>query len=297
MGGFAHFQAVASPPDGKAILTVNADLSIDRLEFSGAVVPDGNGAGIRYQAGDLVIANSWFHDNENGLLGAASVGGTISIDRSEFNDNGNGTGFTHNIYVGTIERLSVTNSYFHDVDTGHEIKSRALTNVISFNRIADGPDESASYSINLPNGGVNSIIGNVIEKGLIAQNWTFVAQGEEGSIHDPTSLLIQDNVFINNMASGTPNVVRSFAAAAPEITGNTFYGIAEDQLSDGTVLASDNIFLGLPGPAIDTSAPFDSLSVAVAEPGATVMLLGALALAAYRRRSARRGAHAAVMAG
>jgi hypothetical protein len=88
-------------PDGKAILTEGApgsDVKIDGFAFTGAVVPDGNGAGIRYEGGSLTITNSHFHGNQNGILGAADPNGTITISQSEFDHNGvDGSGQTHNI--------------------------------------------------------------------------------------------------------------------------------------------------------------------------------------------------------
>ncbi len=291
VGGMAHFRAVASPPNGKAILTVRADLTLDRLELSGAAVYDANGAGIRYEAGTLAISNSWFHDNENGLLAAPNATGVITIDRSEFSNNGNGTGLTHNIYVNRINTLSITNSYFHGVDTGHEIKSRAENTIISFNRIDDGPDESASYSIDLPNGGNAFVTSNLIVKGPLAQNWTFISFGAESPVYAGSGLVVRDNFFVNDMISGDPTGVRNPTGAPVEITGNAFYGVSEAQLAIGPVLAANNLFLELPGPTTLPGQPN-----AVPEPGTALLGVALLALGVLRRRAARRRAHTAVMA-
>ena len=259
--GMAHLLAQSEPPNGKAILTVAADLTIDNLEFSGATVPDGNGAGIRYEGGRLTITNSWFHNNQNGILAASSPTGTISIDRSEFNNNGFGDGQTHNLYVNDIARLTITNSYFHDVSVGHEIKSRARETIITNNRIADGPDLSASYSIDLPDGGVATVTGNIIEKGEQAQNRTFIHfGGERDPSYDDSSLLVQNNTFINNQTGGPPTGVRnvtvvSGANAQATITGNTFYAVTAAQVAQGRATISGNTFATGPAPAIDTSRP------------------------------------------
>ncbi len=89
-------------PNGKAILITDTDVTINGFTFSGATVGDANGAGIRYQAGNLVIENSVFENNQNGILGGAVPGGTIDIENSEFINNGSGTGYTHGIYIGDI---------------------------------------------------------------------------------------------------------------------------------------------------------------------------------------------------
>src|SRR5262249_7161230 len=65
VGGMAHFVATQSPSNGKAFLVTQTDVTIDHLEFSGASVGAGNGAGIRYEGGKLTITNSYFHDNQD----------------------------------------------------------------------------------------------------------------------------------------------------------------------------------------------------------------------------------------
>lgn len=293
VGGMASFVADVAPPNGKAIMTVDADLSINGLGFSGAAVGDGNGAGIRYEAGNLVIDNAWFHDNQDGLLAAADPAGSITILNSEFSDNGTTSGFTHNLYVNQVGTLTIDGSYFHDVNTGHEIKSRALNTIILDNRIQDGPNLSASYSIDLPNGGDATISGNVIEKGPLAQNWTYVSYGEEGQSNPGTTLAITGNTIVNDMTAGQPHVVGNTPqdGQVAVIAGNTLYGITPAGLSDGsgTVNAQGNTFLALPGPVLDTSHPF-----AAPEPAsAAVLVVPVLAVLVLARRGwavSRRGA-------
>src|SRR3954454_13211954 len=105
VGGMVNLVASGQIPNGKAILITDTDVTLDHIAFSGATVRDGNGAGIRYQGGNLTIKNSYFHDNQNGILSASDPNGTITIKNSEFNHNGSGTGKTHNIYVGGIKQL------------------------------------------------------------------------------------------------------------------------------------------------------------------------------------------------
>src|SRR3954447_16934479 len=169
VGGMVNLVASGQIPNGKAILITDTDVTLDHIAFSGATVRDGNGAGIRYQGGNLTIKNSYFHNNQNGILGAAAANGTISIKTSEFGHNGSGTGQTHNIYIGAIKDLTVDSSYFHDAVVGHEIKSRAASTTITNSRIVDGRTGTASYSIDLPNGG-KTIANNTIEQGPASQN-------------------------------------------------------------------------------------------------------------------------------
>ncbi len=99
VGGMVNLVATVPPPDGKAILTVDADALIENVSFAGARVADQNGAGIRYEAGDLTLRNCSFHDNENGLMGGAP-NGTLLIQHCDFGHNGNGNGLTPAILSG-----------------------------------------------------------------------------------------------------------------------------------------------------------------------------------------------------
>src|SRR5262249_46979934 len=153
--------------------------TIDHLEFSGAKVVDGNGAGIRYQSGHLTVLDSYFHDNQEGILGGAVASGRVDIRKSEFAHNGAGDGYTHGIYIGDIAALTVTGSYFHDTLVGHQIKSRAEHNTIIGNVIDDGAGTS-SYSIDLPNGGVDVVRDNTIVQGPNGENNAIIHFGGEG---------------------------------------------------------------------------------------------------------------------
>ncbi|HRD86058.1 MAG TPA: hypothetical protein PLF63_12905, partial [Rubrivivax sp.] len=64
--------------------------------------------------------------------------------------------------VGRIARAVVTGSRFYGGYEGHLIKSRARETRLLYNLIVDGPDGEASYEVELPNGGVAHLIGNVI---------------------------------------------------------------------------------------------------------------------------------------
>ena len=101
------------------------------------------------------------------------------IRRSRFFSNGGGDGYTHNLYVGAVRSLTVTGSHLSGADVGHELKSRAATNTIVGNRITDG-DATASYSIDLPNGGDSLVAGNVIIQGPNSENPALVSYGAEG---------------------------------------------------------------------------------------------------------------------
>ena len=261
VGGMVQLVATEAPPDGKAILTVNTDVTIFNVEFSGAAVADGNGAGIRYQGGNLVLDHTYFHDNQEGLLGAPVPGGTITIRNSEFAHNGVArpgatAGGTHNIYVGAIDSLTIDNSYFHDAVVGHEIKSRALNTTITNSRIGSGPNGDDSYDIDLPNGGNVLIQDNVIEKGPNSENSSFIAFGEEGGILAGSALSVTNNTVLGDTGHGG-TLVLDRAGVAANITGNEIHGLTDTQLyrGSGSPTISGNTFGGTE-PAFDTSDPF-----------------------------------------
>ena len=138
VGGMANFVATVTPPNGKGILVTQSDVTIQNLSFSGAAVGDGNGAGIRYEGGNLVVIDSYFHDNQMNLLANSVPNGTIRIVGSEFGATRDSDSLNHNLYVGNIASLVIDDSYFHDANDGHQIKSRAQSTTITNSRIYDG---------------------------------------------------------------------------------------------------------------------------------------------------------------
>ena len=203
VGGRAHLRADGQDAQGKAIWVIAGDrTTVDRIEFSGATVPDQNGAGIRQEGTGLTVTRSWFHDNQNGILTGADPESDIVIRRSRFFRSGAGDGYTHNLYVGAVRSLTITGSWLWGADVGHELKSRAAANTIVANRISDG-DATASYSIDLPNGGRSLVAGNVIIQGPRSENPALVSYGAEGLTHPSRSLRVVNNTFVNRRTSGT----------------------------------------------------------------------------------------------
>jgi hypothetical protein len=257
VGGMVNMVCTEQIPNGKAIFITNGDDTINNFSFSGAQVADSNGAGIRYQAGNLILNNDYFHDNQEGLLGASNPTGTITINSTEFDHNGTGDGQTHNLYVGEIGNLTINNSYFHDAIVGHEIKSRADNTIIENSRIQDGSTGTASYSIDLPNGGNALIQNNVIEKGPLSQNPSIIAIGEEGSVYDNTSIQIVGNQILNDLSSSSVLAVNNRTNTTAQITGNQFWGLSPDQIAAGPNTQSINQFLDSE-PTLDTTSPWNT---------------------------------------
>ncbi len=262
--GIAHFVATVPPSNLKGILTIDADVTLINLELSGAAIPSddgGNGAGIRFETGSLTLQNVYIHDNQDGLLANAASTANITINDSEFANNGvsdpssSGYGYTHNIYVGAINTLTITNSYITGANVGHEIKSRAATTVIENNRISEGPNGTGSYDIDLPNGGAATIQNNYIEKGPNSGNPTLISFGEEGA-NANSSLTVSGNTIVNDLGSSAL-VVNNRSSATVSITNNTTYGLTQSQIASGASTQSGNTYAPQSSePAANTSAPY-----------------------------------------
>ena len=84
------------------------------------------------------------------------------------------------------------------MNTGHEIKSRALNNVLENNRIADGPTWRAAMRSDLPDGGNATVRNNVIEKGPNAKNSNFISFGEEVPVYADSTLTVDGNTVLND---------------------------------------------------------------------------------------------------
>ena len=207
-GGNARLFADGKSAEAKAIWVIrNGDFDIENIDFIGARVPDKNGAGIRFEGGSLRLRNCLFYGNENGLL-TTGTPSSLEIVNSEFAYNGYGDGQSHNIYVGQIDSLKITGSYFHHANVGHLIKSRAQNNHIYYNRITDESGGRASYELNLPNGGTAYVVGNILQQGSQTQNSTLIAYGEEGLVWPKNNLYLASNTMVNDQSFGG-NFLRS----------------------------------------------------------------------------------------
>jgi hypothetical protein len=202
IGGNARIYADGKSAESKAIWVIkNGDFIIENIDFIGARVPDRNGAGIRFENGRLRIRNCLFYNNENGIL-TTNEAISLEIDNSEFGYNGVGDGFSHNIYVGKIQQLKVTGSYFHHANVGHLLKSRAAFNEIKYNRLTDETGGRASYELDFPNGGVAIVLGNIIQQVRETENSAMISYGAENYIWPENKLNVASNTLINDHPYG-----------------------------------------------------------------------------------------------
>lgn len=184
--------------EGKATLVLGGKAAtIDGIIFQNQRVPDGNGAGIRIQRGDLYIYNAMFRNAEQGILSADDPSAEIVIDRSTFQRLGRcdrGLSCAHSIYIGDFGSLKVTNSRFEKGNGGHYVKSRAPRATITNNSFDDTQGRNTNYMIDLPAGATGVISGNVFVQGQNKENWSaFIAVAAEDRDHSSNGLNIHSN--------------------------------------------------------------------------------------------------------
>ena len=227
INGRAHIDAAGLNAQGKGIWVISgADTVIRNVELSGATVPvDNNGAAIRLQgSGDLTLSSSSLHDNQEGILANGSATDTdVVVDSSEFANNGFGDGLTHNIYVSSAHSFTMRYSYSHDANQGHLVKSRALTNNILYNRLT-GQTAPTAYELDLPQGGLSHVIGNVIEQSQTTTNSTMLAYAEESSANASQQLFAINNTFVNDRSSGGIAIHLGAGAAPATVANNIVAG-------------------------------------------------------------------------
>jgi hypothetical protein len=203
VGGRVHLKSAGVCAEDKGIWVIKgSDVRIENIEFSGAMVDDGNGAGIREEGKNLHLYRCYFHDNQDGILTSNNPQSEVIIENSEFADNGTGDGLTHNVYIGRIRKLTFQFCYSHHAHAGHTLKSRAAENIIQYNELADEKEGDSSYLIDLPNGGSDLILGNIIQQGLNAENSILVSVGSEGNLHEQNRIYIVNNTFYNYKGAG-----------------------------------------------------------------------------------------------
>jgi hypothetical protein len=222
---------------GKATWVVAGnDIVIDNVEMTGSKVRDKNGAALRLEGNNFTLRNSFIHGNENGILSGKKVGSIVTLENNEFGYNGYGDGYSHNVYIGQVAKLIFRFNFSHDTKVGHNLKTRALYNMIAYNRFSSmRPDEAGStgagkpsYEINVPNGGTTYVIGNIIMQPTASNNPILLSYGEEGIEEHQTDLYVVNNTFVNDEASrGTFVVVSKKVATPAKLINNLFVGFGD----------------------------------------------------------------------
>lgn len=224
VGGRAQLLADGANAEGKAIWVIrNGDFTIEGFDFVGARVPDGNGAGIRFERGRLTVRDSRFLDNQMGLLTGNDARSRLTVERCEFSGPTEGGHWYHNLYVGLIDRLVLQDSWSHSARVGHLLKSRARENHIVGNRLVDG-NGNASYELELPNGGIAEIRNNLIEQSARSSNPVIVSIGAEGYRWPVNELDMVGNRVVNRRDGSAVFVRTARGPMRATLTDNVWVG-------------------------------------------------------------------------
>ena len=240
VGGMAQLDANNTSKSRKGIWVISGlNTTVENIEFSNChdvAGLDMNWAGIRMEGTDLTVRNCYFHDNDDGILESNVAVSNIVIEYSEFNRNGYGDGYSHNLYIGHCASLTFRYNYTHLASVGHELKSRAAVNYILYNRVSDETGD-ASYSINLPNGGFAVVLGNVIEQGNNSQNSVIVDYGSEGYTNPaPHEFYFINNTVVNNRNAGGTFLNVTSGAALFKGYNNLFAGAGTKLTGSATTI-------------------------------------------------------------
>ena len=222
--GRARIDAAGRNAQGKATWVIaGTNTTIRNVELSGATVPDNNGAAIRQEGANLTVIGCYFHDNQDGILAGDNASSDIVVRTTEFARNGAGDGYSHNFYINHVHSFTLEGSWSHDALVGHLVKSRAAVNYLRYNRLS-GQAGSDSYELDLPNGGLAYVIGNVIQQGSGSQNPAMLAYGEEGNLNPNSQLFAVNNTFVNDLGRGTAIVVGAGVTMPAVVVNNVSVG-------------------------------------------------------------------------
>lgn len=232
-GGYAHLESNGAAWGGKGIWVIQGDRTrVEWIQFSECSVPDLNGAGIRMEGKHLTVHHCVFRDNENGILAGtpASVPSNITIEYCEFDHNGHGDGYSHNLYINHTDTLFFRYNYSHHAHVGQELKSRAHVNFIEYNRLSNEATGDASREIDLPDGGQAYLIGNLIQQGPMGVNSNLVGFGVE-SLNNPGPHVLYaiNNTLVNEKTVG------SFFAMPSTVS---FKGYSNIMAGGGSIMAT-----------------------------------------------------------
>lgn len=296
INGRPKIDAAGKYAAGKGTWVISgSNVVIDNVEMYGARVPDRNGAAIRFEGTNLTMRNSFLHDNENGILSGPNTNSDFLIEYSEFAHNGYGDGQSHNLYIGHVKSLTFRYNFSHDANIGHNLKSRANTNTIVYNRFSSlnaGETGSTaagqpSYEINLPNAGTAYIIGNIIQQPASNSNGTMVAFGEEGASNPTQDLYVVNNTFLNDVGNGGTFLFISGHVSTPAlIQNNIFSGIGNVSTQAASIKKSNYLSVA---PSFINRAGFDlhpvgsaSIIGAATDPGKSASGVSLAPVAQYK---------------
>lgn len=222
--------------DKGILVTVGADITVRNLTLSHARSPSHNGAGIRAEGRNLTVERVRFIDNENGILAAAQPEGTLLVRQSEFFRNGSCEGpCAHGIYANNLKLVRIEYTRFTGTQHAHHIKSRAQRLEVIGCAIDDGPDGTASYEIEEPNGGSLLVRDTAFEKGPMSENRTAIIMIGDEQITQPTQEITIENNQVRNDGGYLTVFVDNMTKTEAVLKDNQLTGVIDPLKGPGKV--------------------------------------------------------------
>jgi len=283
----------------KGIFVLNGhDITIDNLELRNAgnlVNPnDDDAAAIRIQAsdggagptpdgGNVTVSRCYIHNNDDGILTANTFPGGeqyfspnpfLTFVNDNFYLNGDGSGQTHNMYIGfdgfLTMHFTLRNSISRDAYVGHDVKTRAPYNNILNNQIIDDVGDT-SYELDFPLGGSTNVVNNLIYKvavneDLANNNLMIYADVHDNAASDPEyavpnqDLRFLHNVVVDDNSNSSNSFVNVSCDALPSsscpppnhgpalttpavVQNNLFIGLDTNATNQADAIANNNMIL------------------------------------------------------
>ncbi len=237
VGGHAHVRDATW--GGKAIWVIQGNnTTVEWIEFSGARVQDKNGAGIRQEGRHLTLRHCSFHHNEMGILTGNDAQSHILFEHCVFASNGYGDGYSHTMYINHVGRFTMRFCYSHDAVIGHNVKSRAHETWLLYNRLDEALGGNTSREIDIPNGGLAVIVGNVLDHGPNTDNSNLLGFGHEGYSNPRKTLYVVNNTFVTARGAGGFVTLPSSPADSVYVFNNIFAGRATPVVGQTLLLDS-----------------------------------------------------------
>ncbi len=221
------------------------NVTIENIEFTG--VTNAGAAGIAIDATPsgaktVTIRDCYIHHCVNGIYAYNSPGLDLIVENTEIAYCG-GDASSHNIHARQINSLTVRGSYLHHVNTGSLIKSFTTRNVIEYNRLSDESNDAqypAAYNIEITDGGVAYIIGNVIQQGANG-NSNMVGFATSSASGTTNYCYVINNTFYNDRNSGA--FILANRSNITLVYKNNIFARNGSITTQGTVIEEGNLFL------------------------------------------------------
>lgn len=220
-------------PNEKAVLVAGANLTLRRLNLTGARVGDNNGAGIRLEPdASLDLKDVRIYGCQTGLL-TAPGSGSVTIKRCRFFNNGAGVvpdyDATHEIYIGQIESVVARNSLFDcGAKSTHAFKSRAKSTTIVGCTLSGSEDTTGDVSgsvLDVADGGSLLVEDSDLIVAAGAPNYVFLSYALESTAHGAQTVIFRDVRLHDGSGTGGAILAPDGAGAQLFIEGTcTFTG-------------------------------------------------------------------------